>query len=632
MERDTSRGRNTLKDLLTLSRIRRVCAMVCAICACFVVLGCSEVWQNDEETYEVVIVDNPIEPALTDDTAPEPSDYDGTLTYMGRYDVEENHSTDRFRFDVAAYLDEAEREEAEQLFPSHSGFLNSHDADAIPSVQTIGTYFKQIDDTIYAGIEQAVQVGLEPTLQPKQNILSEALDYLVANRSSAADEAIIWVSVALRLGGATPTIPTDLIAAVEAVESDFLASDMEAKPIGFYTWSEQLQQIWRQDRMLQRELPSPESSCALAAAIGANPDRQELYLRLTELYSKLTNPLRSSLVDMLDIGTEPSCSDFGTRAFLSASRTPEVTLFEELYPLGVPPETDLMADLISAIRDGLLDLAPRPEHGWYQYQLYALETLLVTDNSEERAKIAFMARYKERLQEAFTTMLVQHRETHVKQTGPVPVAAPELFTPHFRLEPLATVYVRHARSYVFLETALDAVMGSTFLDTAVAVDADGNMAESLRERIHHGRDLFYGLYIVACQDIGLGFSLDAVGDPGVWDYIPLGEAADQWLLDLPDDSIAQADVRVMIPIAYLAGDRAKYWAVLGVRATIAGYSYIGGTDVSPPDPEDQARVWLPTEQFLEVESSATPLTREEFRELCDQHQTAAAIQAALEAR
>ena len=64
-----------------------------------------------------------------------------------------------------------------------------------------------------------------------------------------------------------------------------------------------------------------------------------------------------------------------------------------------------------------------PADGWYAYQLYALETLLVTDKSEERAKVGFTARYKKRMQEAFSTLLVQHRETHVKQTGAVRAGA-----------------------------------------------------------------------------------------------------------------------------------------------------------------------------------------------------------------
>ncbi len=600
------------------------CATACVSIA--LIAGCGPA------TQDVFTNVNPLQPELLDDTAPPPTEYDETLSFVGRYGVEENHSVERFRFDVAAYKSVAEQQQAEQLHASHAAFIAAHSGAVIPSVQTIGTYLKQLDDTIYAGVERAVQVGLEPALLPKQTVLTGALEYLTAHRSTAADDAIVHLAAALRMGGTDPSVPADLVAQVDDLEDEFSASEIESKPIGFYTWSAQLRQIWRQDRLLQREL-SAVTSCALAAAISADSERRTQYEQLVELYSRLTNPLRASLVSMLDVADDPSCTTLGAQSFLSASSTPEVALFEQLYPLGVPASADLMSDLIKAIREGTVDLAPQTDDGWYQHQLYALETLLVTDKSEERAKVAFMARYKKRLQEAFKTMLVQHRETHVKQAdtvAPVSLAPPP--TPHFRLEPLATVYVRHARSYVFLEVVLDTVMGAGFLDLAVGVDEDGLQSNTLRERIHQARDLFFGLYILSCQDIGLSFKLDAIGDPAPETYDALATAADAWLVDLANDSIAASDVRVMVPIAGLPANRTKYWAVIGVRATIAGYSYIDGSDVSPPSPEDQARVWLPTEQFLEVESSGTPLTRDEFRALCDQHQTAAAIQGALEAR
>lgn len=603
---------------------------MCAVCVTGVSLLLAGCAPEEEET---IRLENPVEPDLLDDAAPEPTPYDESLTYVDRGTHEDNHSMDRYRFDVAAYHDAAEQQKAEQLFPSHAAFLKAREAEAIASVQTIGTYLKQIDDTIYAGVEMAVQAGLAPTVEPKRTVLSGALEYLAANRSSAADEALVHVAAALRLGGGSAQVPADLQTEVQALEDEFLASTFESKPIGFYTWSESLQQIWHQDRLLQRKLPTREGACALAEALAADPDRRQRYEQLLALYSRMTNPLRTSLAERLDIATQAECTTLDRAAFLSASRTPEVALFEELYPLGVPADADLMGDLVDAIRAGTVDLAPLPEDGWYQHQLYALETLLVTDRSEERAKIAFMARYKKRLQEAFSTMLTQHRETHVKQADTAAPAAAYLPNlPNFRLEPLATVYVRHARSYVFLEVALDEVMGETFLDEAVGVDAAGAGDETLRERIRGARNLFFGLYLLSCQDIGLSYQLDSVGDPAEEQWDELAAAADRWLLDLPRDEVAASDVRVMVPIASLGNGRAKYWAVIGVRATVAGYSYIQGMDVSPPDPDDQARVWLSTEQFLEVESSATPLTRDEFRELCDQQGTAPAIQAALEAR
>jgi hypothetical protein len=175
-------------------------------------------------------------------------------------------------------------------------------------------------------------------------------------------------------------------------------------------------------------------------------------------------------------------------------------------------------------------------------------------------------------------------------------------------------------------------MGATFLDQAVTVDASGPTTTTLRAQLHQSRDLFFGLYLVSCQDLGMRPLLDAAGDPKSSERDALAKAADAWLLGLPSDPVTKSDVRVMIPIAQLDETHWRYWAVIGVRTTLAGYSFIDGMDVSAPAPDKQTRAELPTEQFLEVTSSATPLTRDEFRSLCDKYQTADAIKAALEAR
>jgi len=605
----------------------------CAICATAISLAAC----SDEETEEVTKITNPVRADDLDDTAPPVSTYDESLTFQSRFGTE-NHSAERFRFDVAAYADDVEKEQAARLYPSHAAWLkergasNPYTVTAMPSVQTVGTYVKQMDDTIYAGVEHAVQAGLEGTVAPKREILVGALDHLLANRSTAADEASCWVAAALRLGGAQASLPSDLDGQAKDLMDAFLADTAESKPIGFYTWSEELQLIWKQDRFLQAPLPTSAGACALAEAIAADEARKDRYVQLVGLVSRLTNPLESSLVVRLSVASDATCLTFDRAAFLSASETPEVTLFEDLFPGGPPPGVSLMDALVDAIRDGTVDLTPSPDDGWYAHQLFALETLLVTDRSEERAKVAFMARYKKRLREAFETMLVQHRETHVKQTDrAMGVSAPAVPpTPHFRVEPLATVYVRHARSYVFLEAALDTVMGESFLDEAVVVSEAGPGTKSLREVIGEARDRFFGLYLVSCQDLGLKPAMSQPGDPDPAAWSALAADADQWLLKLSGDPLAAKDVRVMIPIAQVDADRWRYWAVIGVRSTLAGYSYIEGDDVSPPKPEEQARVWLPTEQFLEVERGGTPLTREEFRSLCDQNGTAEGIKAALE--
>jgi hypothetical protein len=564
-----------------------------------------------------------------DDAVPLPTTFDSALGFSSRHGPE-NYSSRRFRLDVGSFDGDAQKAEAAKLWRSHAELLRAH-PDAIPSVQTASTAAKQLDDTLYAGVERAVQDGLGATVLPKRAILSESVTWLAAHRSADADLALIYAGAALELGGATSGVPADLTPGVEAAKAAFLAKPT-AKPIGFYTWSKELEAIWVQDRFLQTEL-APGAACALASAIADDPDRAARYRALVSLYDHLTNPVKHALRDILPASPGGACSgDF--LPFLGSSRSVEVALFEKLYPDGIPANADLMQDLVDAIRAGTVDLTPRPEDGWYAWQEWALETLLVTDKAEERAKVAFTARYKRRLQEAFESMLVQHRETHVKQLDTartVSIQARE--NPEMRVEPLATVYVRHARGYVVLEAALDRVLGPTLLDSGVAVGAPGKMAVSLRARLHQARDLYYGLYLVACQDLGLKPRLDAAGDPDPSARDVLAATADHWLAGLATDPLAAADVRVMVPIAELSETRSKYWVVIGVRSTLAAYSFIDDAEAAKAaPPEKTQRAFLPTEQFLEVESSAVPLDRDELRALCDREGTAEKIKAALEAR
>jgi hypothetical protein len=153
-------------------------------------------------TDAISVDDNPVQAEPTDDSAPPPAAYDAALSYLGR-EGWANHSTERYRFDVAPFRSDGERADAERLHPSHAEVLAGR-SDAVPSVQTVGTYEKQLDDEVVAGVELAVQRGLAPTLAPKRTILTEALAWLVAHRGSAADEAIAVVAAALEEGGAGP--------------------------------------------------------------------------------------------------------------------------------------------------------------------------------------------------------------------------------------------------------------------------------------------------------------------------------------------------------------------------------------------------------------------------------------------
>ena len=57
---------------------------------------------------------------------------------------------------------------------------------------------------------------------------------------------------------------------------------------------------------------------------------------------------------------------------------------------------------------------PSPSSGWYEYQIYALETFLLPEKGEENPKLLLTKAYKKRMLEAFQALMTKRRETHVR--------------------------------------------------------------------------------------------------------------------------------------------------------------------------------------------------------------------------
>ncbi len=140
----------------------------------------------------------------------------------------------------------------------------------------------------------------------------------------------------------------------------------------------------------------------------------------------------------------------------------ETELFDRLFSVLLPAETNLMATLIYRIRSGEVDLAPDDQSGWYQYQVYALETLLLPAKGQEDEKLLLTASYKKRLVDAFKALVTKRRETHARHVyagadaGPL---RPGEVRPRLRVEPCVTFYLRSARAYDFLQNLLLATVG-----------------------------------------------------------------------------------------------------------------------------------------------------------------------------
>jgi hypothetical protein len=318
-----------------------------------------------------------------------------------------------------------------------------------------------------------------------------------------------------------------------------------------------------------------------------------------------------------------------------------------------------MNDLIRAIRSGALDLSPKEDSGWYDYQIHALETLLVPEKGQEGDKLLLTKKYKERLIEAFRTMLTKKRELHVKQVEIVATLGATrregyvAISPDLSLEPTATYCLRTARGFRFVLDAVEALLGKDALDR-IQLDEGG----SLRQEGERMVRLYYGLYLQVCDDIGMKpqFMKDEITP----DMLRAAqERAAAWLKQYPEEKSFKEDVRYVVPaLANMSRTRVKYWMTTGIRLQKIKAYYVRGprarlveegsgkvvADFSTESGVGEVpTVWwqyrlvpseyfLPVEVFAEAEGPANPMTREEFRALCDRLGSKEAIIRAVEGR
>ncbi len=568
--------------------------------------------------------------------------------------------------------------------------LQNADRSVIPSLEVVNGALKPFNDGLYAAIELSVQQGLEvdgaPVFPSKRTFLAELLTQLETLLSNASSQpqtdhltaAAIDIATALILSGDAPDAAAHIVQAASQQAEDFKRSaSLYSKPIGFYTWNDQLEGIFTQDRFLQNyqgeAAPFTDTemgkAAALAVALGQDPSLLQRYEQYLSLYTGLTNPFANypvtALLDYLDGPTDLDRIGQVRTAFLAdnpqtaidpicgphfavfpSSRSKETEYFERLYcGPGAPPDVNYMEQLIIAIRDGLIDLKPDPDSGWYDYQSYALETLLLPERGAESDHLLLTKAYKEKLLETFESIMTQNRETHVKQldmgvslsSAPTPEA--DLY-PLFPVEPFPTFYLRNARAYRFLSTYLQGVLGAEFLASTTRIVEDGTSGElSLADELTAKTTLLYGLHLNTADAVGMKHELlpeelEAYGEE------TCREAASDWSRQWSKDPDVGRDPRIIVPVQR-DNDRQEviYWAIIGIKVVRANAEFVEG--YAPRDissycwtgeivPHDY---YLLMERFTELRlpMSVPPPTREEFRAACDENPDPEAITAALSA-
>jgi hypothetical protein len=526
----------------------------------------------------------------------------------------------------------------------------------LPSVNLLDGKAKQFDDGLYAAIDLAYFQGLADKL-PSHQALVQRLLAKVGDDSPAAP----FLAAGLTLGG-RDTPSTDQAAREQWIR-EFQGNPALSKPIGFYTWHDDLKKCWSFMRFFQQSL-NPEDGrhrAVIAALAGALADDSALradYESAAQFFGKLTNPLnRLSPADVIgvDLASPQAVADLQKSkgiarpgvAFFPPSTSRETELFNKLFPLGVPEGANLMRELVQAIRSGQVDLTPREDSGWYDYQVYALQTLLLPEKGEAHPKLLLTRPYKKRMLEAFAALITKRRETHARQAdvAATDTAAPprelEKVRPRLRVEPCPSYYVRTARSYAFLANFLTESLGAETLKTLHGLRQAGPQQDNLLTELAAQRDRFYGLYLVSCEDIG---HKPLLHEGEVADPEACYQAAETWLARLADEPDLAEDTRVAVPI-YVDPFRKtmRLWVTLGVRLTKLEARFARPPRIKPAAGEGEwkeVEAWklqpanhvIAVDEFAEVEvRTLSPPNREELRKLCDQHQTKEKILAALSA-
>ena len=325
-----------------------------------------------------------------------------------------NASSAVLRLDVPMLMPDSDAALLE-LRPSYTDAMAKAPArmKVLPSINVIDGKAKQFDDGLFAAIDLAYYKGLKSRLESHVALIKR-----LHERVAPESEASAYLAAGLKIAGIE--VKTGQPDQVASWLSRFESDAMYSKPESFYTWSEELTRVFRFMRFFQQPLPpnQPALISELARAVGSDPKLLEDYKRVNAFYARLTNPLDNlTLADVLERGGKLE----GPRpiAVFPSSRSKETELFRQLFPQGLPPGADLMRELIKAIRKGKVDLAPKPSSGWYEYQIYALETFLLPEKGEENPKLLLTKAYKKRMLEAFQALMTKRRETHARDSGQI---------------------------------------------------------------------------------------------------------------------------------------------------------------------------------------------------------------------
>lgn len=515
------------------------------------------------------------------------------------------------------------------------------------SASVLAAKAKQFDDGLYAAVELLCQLGTKDFVSKREILrrVSETLRDLEAEAGLDIGSLTYcrgFIHAAASIGGQQLKETPAVEKLSEKIRSDFIhKEELRSKPIGFYTWTEELSQIFQQDRLLQKEL-APAIVPMMANGFSEGKGTLKPYRAYLSMVEKLTNPFPPEychLAESANIG-RGTCKF----SFFPPSQAPETELIKRLYgSRPIPQGFSLIDAMIQKVQAGEIDLAPGADSGWYDHQVYALEPFVLPERMPEANKLRYGNRYKKELVDLFKATLALTRETHIKQLE-IPLAGaaaprPVLkIRPKLAAEPVATFYQRRAHAYRFVRKLLKSTFGQDALVEARRQTASFEVKKPLYQELLDMEALFNGVYLIVAEEIGMEVA------PNPEEGSVRGNKADkrlasEWLRSYADDPDVGTDNRMMVPVFYDAQrQKTKVWVVMGysVKPLSIWFSQIPEATITDAQ-GNPAKVKL---EFKGIEKSliypvsaemyvSKLLNRSEFRTLCDRHKTQSSILKAL---
>ncbi len=559
-----------------------------------------------------------------------------------------------------------------RLFPSFADAAESAAGTPLVSLDMCGYRYQQFGYCAGAAVEVKLEDGLGVLEAGKQRFLIDLLarvktiyDDTSGDAHTYAGDTMVFLVVAIMLGRADENLPPEVLVPGEMLEKarERKEAYLEQYPYKFYvtapyTWREDLTRVMARDRWLSRALEpgdrdyhSLEKSMVLTEALTSDPELLEKHKFIWELYGALVGKGHGFSVEAMagvmagdDYAT--IMSDPGKRflevkrdaialevpfRLLPEARSLEIFLVDLVVADRKKVSYGTFENIVRSVSAGEVKLEPEAGASWRAFEAYALDALIRPDGAPEIDKISMDDAYRSRLVSRLMYSIVQ------EPSGTTSLGADRSaggLGPAFTVEPVPSYYLYLARSCGSLDSALAGYLGKAYGEVH-GFRAGGAVTPTLDGEMERIRELFYGLYLESCYNLGMKPALR----PGeVRDPKAAVERARDFAGGWANDPDFSADIRRLIPIApsktFEGADGVNCFAVLGVRAVEITVEYDTPPKVSGGEPiigSTSYTILVPVVVEVVIPGKRV-MPHEEFIGLCDMYKRVDELTAAVEKR